>query len=159
MDLFIQIVNGQPFGHPILGDNFRLAFPNIDTNNLPPEFARFVRLPAPNINQLQVLEGSTYQWVDGVVQDVWIVREMNEAERAEKIQLLTNFANEMHQGTIVMVQNSIANETNPTALQAWNSWLDALNAWTLTDPVNPAVPGAPEALKQYLLSLKPAPQG
>ena len=41
MELFIQIRNGQPFEHPIFGDNFRQAFPDVDVDNLPPEFARF----------------------------------------------------------------------------------------------------------------------
>jgi hypothetical protein len=44
MELYIQIRNGQPFEHPILGDNFRQAFPKIDVSNLPPEFAKFERI-------------------------------------------------------------------------------------------------------------------
>ena len=45
MELYIQIRNGQPFEHPIFGDNFRQAFPGIDVDNLPPEFAVFQRVP------------------------------------------------------------------------------------------------------------------
>ena len=30
MRLFIQIRDGQPFEHPIIEDNFREAFPDID---------------------------------------------------------------------------------------------------------------------------------
>ena len=44
MELFIRLVNGEPFEHPIMGDNFREAFPHIDTDNLPSEFARFLRV-------------------------------------------------------------------------------------------------------------------
>ena len=41
MELFIRIKDGEPFEHPIFGDNFRAAFPDIDSDNLPPDFVRF----------------------------------------------------------------------------------------------------------------------
>ena len=56
MELFIRIVDGAPFEHPIMGDNFREAFPHIDTENLPPEFARFVRVAMPTIGVYEVYE-------------------------------------------------------------------------------------------------------
>lgn len=75
MELFIRIKDGQPFEHPIHGDNFRAAFRGIDTNNLPPEFARFERvpMPSPDAGKRIVSATSTYQWVDGIVKDVWEV--------------------------------------------------------------------------------------
>lgn len=74
MELFIRIVDGQPFEHPIFGDNFKQAFPEIDTNNLPPEFARFERVPCPSLMYATLNNPEpTYQWVDGVVKDVWDV--------------------------------------------------------------------------------------
>lgn len=76
MELFIQIQNGQPFEHPILGDNFRQAFPNVDTNNLPESFARFVRVEKPVIGVYEVYEGVTYEWKNGSVTDVHHVRPM-----------------------------------------------------------------------------------
>ena len=42
MEMFIKLENGQPEGHPIMGDNFRRVFPQIDPNNPAPEFAKFV---------------------------------------------------------------------------------------------------------------------
>jgi hypothetical protein len=78
MELFIRIVDGQPFEHPMLGDNFRQAFPHVDVNNLPPEFARFVRVPCPAPDDGFMIASATctYQWVDGIVKDVWeIVQE------------------------------------------------------------------------------------
>lgn len=72
MELFIRIVDGQPFEHPIFGDNFRQAFPDVDTNNLPPEFARFERVPCPSLMYATLNNPEpTYQLVDGVVKDVW----------------------------------------------------------------------------------------
>lgn len=84
MELFIQIRDGQPFQHPILGDNFREAFLHIDTNKLPPEFARFERIDPPEIGTYDILLGPYYQWVDGVIKDVWLVRPMSAQEKTAK---------------------------------------------------------------------------
>ena len=88
MELFIQIKDGQPFEHPILGDNFRQAFPNIDTNNLPPEFAKFERVDCPVLGEYETLvsENPTYELIDGVYKDVWHKRDMTVEERESKKQ-------------------------------------------------------------------------
>ena len=91
MELYIRIKDGKPFEHPILGDNFRAAFIGIDTTNLPPEFARFVRVASPDIDELrgtfEVYESvsATYGLVDGAYTDVHIVRPMTKEERAAEI--------------------------------------------------------------------------
>jgi hypothetical protein len=84
MELFIQIQNGQPFEHPIVGDNFRQAFPNIDTENLPESFAQFVRVEAPVTGVYQVYEGVTYEKVGDVYTDVHQVRAMTAEEITAK---------------------------------------------------------------------------
>ena len=84
MELFIQIRNGQPFEHPIFGDNFQQAFPNIDTDNLPESFARFLRIEAPVAGVYEVYEGVTYEWQDGSVTDVHHVRAMTAGEITAK---------------------------------------------------------------------------
>lgn len=81
MELYIRLADGQPVDHPILGDNFRQAFPDIDTSNLPPEFAPFERIQAAP-QKYEVTVGVTYQFVDGIVKDVWEYRPMTDAERA-----------------------------------------------------------------------------
>jgi hypothetical protein len=86
MELFIQIRNGQPFEHPIFADNFRQAFPNIDTNNLPAEFARFVRVEAPAVGVYEKNQTVSYQLVDGVYTDVFSVEQMTTEEIAAKQQ-------------------------------------------------------------------------
>ena len=83
MELFIQIRNGQPFEHPIFGDNFRQAFPNIDTNDLPESFARFVRVAPPAVGVYEVYEGVTYEWQGGLVTDVHHVRPMTQEEKID----------------------------------------------------------------------------
>jgi hypothetical protein len=86
MELFIRIKDGQPFEHPIFGDNFRAAFPDVDTNNLPAEFARFVRVEAPAIGVYETNQTVSYQLVDGVYTDVFSVEQMTAEEIAEKQQ-------------------------------------------------------------------------
>ena len=86
MELFIRIKDGQPFEHPILGDNFRQAFPHIDVNNLPSEFSRFERVPMPSLVYATLNNPEpTYQQVNGIVKDVWDVTPMTAEQRAEKI--------------------------------------------------------------------------
>jgi len=84
LELYIQIRNGQPHEHPIFGDNFRAAFPDVDTANLPNTFAKFIRVDIPAIGTYEVYEGATYQWVEGVVKDVHSVRPMTAKEQTAK---------------------------------------------------------------------------
>lgn len=88
MELYIRIKNDQPFEHPISGNNFCQAFPNINVNNLPPEFARFERVERPVLGEYEVMvsETSTYELVDGVWKDVWHKRDMTAEEREAKRQ-------------------------------------------------------------------------
>jgi hypothetical protein len=80
MNLYIRLKNGQPFEHPILEDNFRQAFPDVDVNNLPEWVTRFIRVQPPLLTAYKVYEGVTYEWVDGVVKDVHHVRQMTDEE-------------------------------------------------------------------------------
>ena len=81
LELYIQIRDGQPHEHPIFADNFKLAFPDVDVNNLPETFAKFIRVAAPVLDTYEVYEGVTYEWVDGVVKDVHSIRPMTDEER------------------------------------------------------------------------------
>jgi hypothetical protein len=86
MELYIRIKDGGPFEHPIFGDNFRQAFPGVDTENLPPEFARFVRVAAPAVGPFEVYVECVYELVDGVYTDVHNVRPMTVEEKTAKIE-------------------------------------------------------------------------
>ena len=82
MELFIQIdENGQAKEHPIMGDNFRQAFPNIDVNNLPSNFARFERVPAPTPSPYEKNRSVSYQKrSDGVWTDVFVCEQLTQEE-------------------------------------------------------------------------------
>ena len=85
MRLFIRIKDGKPFEHPIMEDNFILAFPEIDLNNLPPEFAEFIRMGPPAfLGPYQRYDGVTYEWEGNKVKDFHHIYEFTEAERIEK---------------------------------------------------------------------------
>lgn len=88
MELFIQIRNGEPYEHPIFGDNFRDAFPHIDPDNLPPEFARFVRVERPQPDGAYRKVVGRYAWDGGVVVDAWENIDMTPEEKAEKISIV-----------------------------------------------------------------------
>lgn len=97
MELYIRIKDGQPFEHPIFGDNFREAFPHIDTNNLPESFARFVRVEPPVVGVYEVYESVSYEWRDGLVTDVHHVRQMTAKEvTAKQDAVKTNWAENGH---------------------------------------------------------------
>lgn len=84
MNLYIQIRDGKPFEHPIVEDNFKVAFPDVDVNNLPPEFAKFVRLQPPKLGRYEMFDDPdvTYELVNGVYTDVFHIRPMTAEERA-----------------------------------------------------------------------------
>jgi len=142
MELFIQIRDGQPFEHPIFGDNFREAFPHINTDDLPSEFAKFERIEAPLIGAYEVVEGPTYQWVDGVVKDVWAVRAMTEEEKTAKVNYLSQMAYEARDNLIKFAQNKAATSTE-LQQQAWIDYINTLNVWVLIDPLTPNIPMPP----------------
>lgn len=90
MILFIQIRDGQPYEHPILADNLLQAFPHLDLNNLPPEFARFNRVERPTLGVYELFDEPelTYEWENDVVTDTWHIRPMTAEERQAKIDMV-----------------------------------------------------------------------
>lgn len=142
-NLFIRIKDGQPFEHPIFGDNFRDAFPDVDPDNLPPEFARFERIPQPVAELFEVVEGPVYQWVDGVVKDVWTTRPMTSEEKAEKLQDMSNLAVASVEAMKSIGAENARIATDEAAKAAWLDFVNQLNAWVLVDPLNPKLPTIP----------------
>ena len=145
LELYIQIRNGQPHEHPIFADNFREAFPDVDTENLPDTFAKFIRVDQPAIGTYEVYEGVTYQWVDGAVKDVHSVRPMTAKERTAKTAELTKTANQLNLDRIALINDTLTTETDETAQTLWLECLTAHEAWVLesVDPITPAFPRFP----------------
>jgi hypothetical protein len=143
LELYIQIRDGQPFEHPIFADNFREAFPDVDTENLPDTFAKFIRVASPAIGAYEVYESVTYQWVDGVVKDVHSVRPMTDEERAAKTQELEAGANQIKLARIALCDDMIG---KGDAVDLWQAAKDAHEAWVLesVDPITPPFPRFPK---------------
>lgn len=75
MNLYIRIKDGVPYNHPILESNFKQAFPSVDMDALPPEFAKFTRVPKPTPDEgKQIVSAECrYEWVGNEVHDVWYI--------------------------------------------------------------------------------------
>lgn len=85
MNLFIRIQDGQPFEHPIMEKNFREAFPDIDTSNLPSNFARFIRVEAPPLGPYETNQRVQYEiGDDGICRDVWYCDNLSAEEITAK---------------------------------------------------------------------------
>lgn len=106
MRLFIQVENGQPVNHPIREDNLKQAFRNIDLENLPPNFAKFVRIERPVPGMFEVVEGPTYEWNGEAFEDTYTIRAMTEEEKAQKMELIR------------IAQATVANATEENVLIA-----------------------------------------
>lgn len=150
LELYIQIRDGQPCEHPIFADNFREAFPGVDTENLPDTFAKFIRVDAPVVGIYEVYEGVTYQWVDGVVKDAHSVRPMTDEERTEKDALLAqeaiDRANYVLQFRMERCQQTADETEDATQKQLWLDCLAAHQAWVMesADPITPPFPRFPK---------------
>ena len=135
MELFISIQNGQPFAHPILGDNFRQAFPDVDTNNLPAEFARFIRTQAPVLGVYEKNQTVSYQLVDGVYTDVFACEQMTAEEIATKQQavkdawVINGFASWVFNAATCSFEAPTSRPTD-VGVYAWN---EPSVSWVLTD--------------------------
>lgn len=142
LELYIQIRDGQPYEHPIFADNFRQAFPDVDTENLPETFAKFIRVDQPVVNTYEIYEGVTYEWVDGVVKDVHSVRPMTEEERAAKTIELEAAANQAKLDRIAFINGILSEQTDVPVRVMWTDCLAAHEAWELesVDPITPPFP-------------------
>jgi len=143
MNFYIQIKDGQPFEHPILEDNILAAFPDVDINNLPPELAKFKRIPMEecgltNDDPLKKLVITHYRLAeDGFWEDVWEVidKELHEVETYQqylnehllfiannRLNLLKNIAQEIYKSL-----------TDELEKQAWDTYFSIMS---YEDPIS-----------------------
>lgn len=146
LELYIQIRDGQPYEHPIFADNFRQAFPDVDTENLPLDrFAKFIRVKIPREPEAYEIAERTYQWVDGVVKDVWDIRPMTDAERQAKHDQMVLEANDLRDTLLTQAQDMVTKVNDPESNQVWRNYVADLIMWTLesVDPITPELPKPP----------------
>lgn len=144
-ELYIQIRDGQPHEHPIFADNFRTAFPDIDPENLPADrFAKFIRVQPPVPGTYETLQ-ETYEWVDGVVKDKWVLSPMSDEEREAKHDEMVAQAYATRDMHVAHCQEMMVQVTDPTGNQIWRETLAEFLTWQLetVDPVTPEFPKYP----------------
>lgn len=133
MYFFIQIKDGQPINHPAYPANLVQAF-----GVIPPDWEPFLRVPRRDLGVYEVLESDapTYQKVDGVWTDVWSIRPMTDAEKAEKQQKAKDFwaTREQAQNWAAWVFNEATCSYDPPVLPPANTnktffWCGAENQW------------------------------
>jgi len=81
---YILLENGAPKNHPIAADNFRLAFPQVDLENLPPWVAPFEKMPIPQEGPYEEFSHTTYEMTSGVVREVHHFRQFSLVEKEAK---------------------------------------------------------------------------
>lgn len=145
MELFIEMRDGVPYGHPILEENFREVYPNIDTQNLPLNFARFVRTAPPSRVGMFEVEESTYQVIGDVVTDVWTIRPLEGEQYAMRVDMLRRSLEDDVENQKTIAQEKIAEATDPAVKAAWEDYLAIMTAMVITDPV----------LQQYQMPMQP----
>jgi len=85
MNLYIKIKDNIPVEHPIMENNLKACFPEIDLDNLPQNFAKFIRVQKPLVGVYEIDDGTTYEWDGNIVKDVHHIRQMTPQEKQSKI--------------------------------------------------------------------------
>jgi hypothetical protein len=143
MNLYIQIKDNQTINHPIFEDNFIQAFPDIDINNLPPEFAKFRRIPMEecgltNDGPLKKLVITNYRLAnDGFWEDVWEIVD----KETHEIHEYNNFKEERKLYTAISKLENLKNKsqeiynslTDESEKQAWDTYFSIMS---FEDPVS-----------------------
>jgi hypothetical protein len=143
MNLLIKMDSGQPVDHPIMEENARQAWPDVDFDNLPSWLSRFRRVAQPSLEEMPVgvFQRAKCTYViasDSVVEDSWSVEDMTAEEqqvltRQRRTQLRTDI-----DASILIAQTRAAEEGIPAeAVAAWNNYLAILQAVTDADLVDP----------------------
>lgn len=147
MDFFIRILDGQPYEHPIAGDNFREAFPEIDLSNLPPEFASFTRggylHQGADFYEVLVEE---YVWDGPGVRDNWHIRPMTEEEHEIRKQEGIENIRRARASMMEYAEMQKAQATISEDVSIWDAYIAELTAYTYDDPADARLPPLPHVL-------------
>lgn len=140
MRLFIRIKDGQPQDHPITEENFVAAFPGASIEGVPPGYALFERVPVPDVGFYEKYSHATYEWNNGVVQDVHHVVPLSAEERAQKEAFVAEAAGKTFRLYKEKAEQNLAQAANAEISDFWTSYIEKLNSWVLVDFSNPGIP-------------------
>ena len=140
MNLYIRIRDGQPHEHPILEENAHQAWPDVNFALLPDWLARFRRIPRPGdllTSPFQTAQCTYTQASDGFWEDTWTAVEMSAEEQQVLTRQRVREAESQRDASIEFAQAEAAKDGIPTeAVDAWNTFVAALQALVITDPFN-----------------------
>jgi hypothetical protein len=80
-ELYIRVEKGKAVDHPIAGWNLRMFHPDLNPENPPKGYERFTRLPPPELDRFQKIEGVVYEKTNYGWQDKYIISEMTDEEK------------------------------------------------------------------------------
>lgn len=155
LELFIEIDpnTNQPINHPIHGENFRHALSHIDPDNLPPHYARFVRVLQNVTPSLHQTVEHKYDWVGDVVKDVWYTVDLPDEEVQKKLDHYQTQCENVVGFLKTFAQKRIEQSVNSSEIQVFTNYLNKLNNWTFDAnlAVEHQIPIEPRARTSLLL--------
>ena len=93
MNLYIKVEEGIPVDHPMLEDNIKDAYPEVDLQNLPSWLMPFERTPIPTYGPYEVFTHTTYQIDNGVCRDLHHIRQLSDIEKHQlQLRIKTSWA-------------------------------------------------------------------
>jgi hypothetical protein len=159
--MFIKIENNEPVGFPISDENLRLLVPSnvslprypVTADVLPFGFAvyEYAQAPEPAPTDFKVVEEGTPAWANDDVRgdyitQVWIVRDMDEAEKAAAIDQQWNRIRSERNAKLSVCDWTQLSDAPLTNIQtaAWATYRQELRDITIqTDPFNIVWPQPP----------------
>lgn len=132
--LYIKVENGQTVDHPVFASNLYEVFGKIPENYEP-----FNRTNKPTLGHYQLDDSTAVQYakVDGVWTDLWPIREMTAAEKAEAdAQYFQNCEN-YRQAMIQAAEQDLSKWSDPPVQQALMGFIAKMRDFVVKDPLMP----------------------
>jgi len=128
MKLYILLQDGMPIHHPILEQNFLENLSHLE----PHQYAEFIRRSQPELGVYEVYEGVRYDWVDGKVEDIHMVRPMSDQEKLAKQQEAKDWWQSINGSTQWIFNEETCRYVPPIAYPTdgkYYKWEDEINNW------------------------------
>ena len=86
--LFIKVENNNIVDHPVTLENLQMIYPHFDPKNPSEGYVPFVRASVPAVSSLYIIHDPTYVLSHGVVNEVYIAREMTAEEKQQLFEIM-----------------------------------------------------------------------
>lgn len=93
-NFYLKIENNIPVNHPVLESNLRMFYPDLDPNDPPEGWAKFIRSEVPTIQPNEIIEGVSYEisnyltdlYKTKTYTDIYNIREITSSDKAVMIE-------------------------------------------------------------------------